>query len=404
MTSQDPRPPSPWSLLLALFTGATFIEALFWGQTTAFTPLYLPHLGVPPVEVARWTGVSVALSSVIGIPFIPLWGALADRYARRPIIIRSFVAHLLAAIVMVLARNIWMFVLGRALMSFAFGNTGLMMTALSDRAPRHRIGLVLSVMNSAAPVGAFLGPLLGGRVVDRWGFPTLLELDGALLILVIVTLTFGYRDAFQGTDRGSILRMAVNSVRLIWESPPLRTLFPALFLLFTGWMTALVYIPLAVTSLYRGPAPGTAVGVVLGLSGFAALLFSPSLGYLADRVGYWRVLFWAVAAEILLWPIPALAPTIVSFGITWTLLSGCTASVFTLSFAVLSRSVPSDVRGRVMSFAFLPINVGSIVGPAFGSIITKSSVFAVFPGAAVITAFGLGALVIAGRKASALPE
>ncbi len=387
-----------------LFTGATFIEAVFWGQTGAFTPLYLPHLGVPPTEVARWTGISVALSAAIGIPFLPFWGALADRYARQPIIIRSFAAHFLAAIVMLLARDIWVFVAGRALMSFSFGNTGLMMTTLSERVPKNRVGFALSVMNSAAPVGAFLGPLLGGPIVDRWGFPALLAVDGAVLLLVILTLTVGYRDAFQGTDRGSLLRMAVESVRIIWRSAPLRALFPALFLLDGAWITAFIYVPLAVTALYRGPEPGTVVGVVLGASGLAALVLSPSLGLLADRFGYWRVLLIAVVVEIVLWPLPALVTTVLGFAITWALLNGVASSVFALSFSVMSSSVSSAIRGRVMAFAFLPINAGSFLGPAIGSIITRGSVFTVFPVAALITTAGLGALVVASRKAAAQHE
>jgi DHA1 family multidrug resistance protein-like MFS transporter len=386
--------------VLVLFTGATLIEAMFWGQVAAFTPLHLPRLGIEPGAVARWTGISVALAALVGIPLIPLWGALADRYARRPIIIRSFVAHLLAATVMGVAKNIGIFVLGRALMSFSFGNTGFMMTALSERAPKDRTGLVLSVMNSAASAGAFLGPLLGGWIVDRWGFRILLGLDGIALVLVIVAMTLGYRDPYQGTARGPIAQMAVASVGLIWRSPHLRTLFLALTILFTGWACAFIYVPLAVTALYRGTQPGLAVGVVLGLSGLVTLVLSPVLGMVADRIGHWRVLMTAAAAEIVLWPIPLFTHTVVSFGIAWVLLSGVASTVFALSFAVLSSSVSSDTRGRIMSFAFLPINAGSFVGPTIGSLVTRSSVFAVFPLAAVITALGLGILQLASRRAA----
>ncbi len=392
------RPTSPWPTLLGLFTGAAFIEAVFWGQTTAFTPLYLPHLGVSQADVPTWTGISVALSTAIGIPFLPLWGALADRYARRPIIIRSFAAHFLAAIVMLLARDIWVFVLGRAIMSFSFGNSGLMMTTLSERAPQNRVGFAFSIMNSAAPVGAFIGPLLGGRIVDAWGFPALLGLNSALMLVVILTLTFGYRDNFRGTDRGPLLQMAADSVRIIWRSPRLQALFPALFLLFAGWMLGAVYVPLAVTTLYRGDAPGTAVGLVLGAGGLITLGLSPLLGMLADRVGHWRVLFMAVATELVLWPLPALVHTVIGFGITWALLNGVASSAFAISFSVLSSSASANVRARVMAFAFLPVNLGVFVGPAIGSVVTKSSVFTVFPVAAVITIISLGALVFASRK------
>ncbi len=398
MLIKQARPLSSWPTLLTLFTIAAFIEAVFWGQTAAFTPLYLPHLRVLPADIPTWTGISVALSTAIGIPFLPLWGALADRYARRPIIIRSFAAHFLAAIVMLLATNIWVFVLGRAIMSFSFGNSGLMMTTLSERTPQQRLGLAFSIMNSAAPVGAFIGPLLGGRLVDAWGFQALLGLDSVLMVLVILTLTVGYRDAFRGTSRGPILRMAADSVRIIWRSPRLRTLFPALFLLFSGWMLANVYVPLAVAALYRGNDLGTAVGLVLGAGGFTTLLLSPVLGALADRFGHWRIFFIGAAVEIVLWPFPAFVHAVTSFGIAWAVLNGVASSVFALSFNVLSGSASSDVRARVMSFAFLPVNVGVVVGPAIGSIVTKGSVFTVFPLAGVLTTLGLGVLWVASRQ------
>lgn len=400
MTRQSPRFLSSWVWLLALFTVASFVEAMFYGQLSAFTPLYLPRLGVPEAEVRTWTGIIVAISSAIGLPFLPFWGALADRYARQPIIVRSFVVHLIAGTVTLLAGNIWVFVAGRAVTSLALGNSGLMMTTLSERVPRGRVGLAFAIMNSAAPVGAFAGPLVGGPIVDAWGFRALLAIDSALMLGVILALTFGYRDVFVGTDRGPLLRMALDSVRIIWHSPRLRTLFPALFILFAGWMLAFSYVPLAVTALYRGDAPGTAVGLVMGAGGLTTLIIGPVLGALADRYGHWQILFVGALAEVILWPLPALAPNLVAFGVAWAVLNGVASGVFAISFNVLSASATSEVRGRVMSFAYLPLNLGFTVGPAIGSIVTKGSIFAVFPTAAVITALGIGALVVAARQAT----
>ena len=400
------RASTSWKWLLALFTAASFIETVFWGQMNAFTPLHLPRLGVPLADVLAWTGLVTSLSSVIGIPFLPFWGALADRYGRQPLIVRSFVAHFVAGVVTMLAGSVWVFVIGRAVMSFSLGNSGLMMTTLSEQAPPRRIGLSFSIMNSAAPLGAVVRPLLGGPIVDRWGFPTLLLIDATLMLAVILAMTFGYRDTFRGKEGGSLLRMAVDSVRLIGQSSRLRALFPALFLLFAGWMLAFAYVPLAITTLYHGPEPGTAVGVVLGASGVVTLLLAPVMGALADRHGHWRVLFIGATVAVALWPMPALMPDLVSFAVAWAILNGSVSGVFALSFSVLSSSAPTEVRGRVMSFAYLPVNVGFMIGPAVGSVVTQASIFAVFPVAAVLTALGVGALAIAARvgRAQTMPE
>ena len=110
MAGETIRLRSSWVWLLGLFTFGSFIETVFYGQLTAFTPLYLPKLGIRPVDVALWTGLISSFSGLLGLPFLPFWGALADRYARKPIIIRSFIVELAAGLVSLLAGNIWVFI------------------------------------------------------------------------------------------------------------------------------------------------------------------------------------------------------------------------------------------------------------------------------------------------------
>jgi MFS transporter, DHA1 family, multidrug resistance protein len=388
-----------WVWLLALFSVASLVEAMFWSQMAAFTPIYLPRLGISdPQDVKAWTGATAAISSFAGLPFLPFWGALADRYARQPVIVRSFVAHLIAGIVTVLAGNIWLFVLGRSVMSLSLGNSGLMMTTLSERAPTKRLGLSLSIMSGASPLGAFLGPLVGGPVVDKWGFQALIAVDVGLMLLTILGMTFGYRDRFKGTDRGSLVSMALGSVGIIGRSARLRVLFPALFLLFAGWMLAFTYVPIAVGVLYHGSEPGTAIGIVLGAGGLTTLVLSPVMGWLGDRVGYWRVLFMGAAMTVVLWPLPRFTNDLFTFTILWAVINGLTSGLFALSFSVLSTSTPSSARGRVMTFSYLPVNLGGAFGPAIGSVIAQVDVFWVFPAGAVLTLLGIGALALAARQ------
>ncbi len=403
-TSRRPGQPgrmrTSWIWLLTLFTAASFIEVIFWSQVQAFTPLYLRSLGIADADRDSWTGAIAAVSSAVGIPFLPFWGALADRYARQPIIVRSFVAHMLTGVLAILSPNIWVFLVARAIQSLSLGNSGLMMTTLSERMPANRLGLGFGILNGAAPLGLFIGPLIGGPVVDGWGFPVLLIIDVALLIAVILALTFGYHDDYKGTDRGSLLRMAWASIGIIARSPRLRLLFPALFLLFAGWMLAFTYVPLVIERLYHGDegALATTIGLVAGAAGLATLVISPLLGALADRFGHWRVLFLASSVSVVLWPWPMLANDLGAFTLFWAVINGLSSAIFALSFSVLSSSTSSEVRGRVMTFSYLPVNVGYAVGPAIGSVITQWNIFAVFPAAAIITAMGIGALAVAARQ------
>jgi DHA1 family multidrug resistance protein-like MFS transporter len=390
---------STWQWLLAIFTLASLIETIFYSQMLAFTPLYLPQLGVSDEgQILLLVGWITAASNGLGIPFLPFWGALADRYSRKPIIIRSFVVMLLAAILAYLARSVWVFFIARTITGFALGNSGLMMTTLSERLPKDRQGFGFSIMNSAAPVGAFLGPLMGGFLVDEYGFRSLLLINMAVLSFVIFLLARGYQDTYQAKEDAPILQMAWASLRIIGRSKRLLALFPALFLLFGGWMLAFTYIPLVIADIYTGNDPGLVIGLVIGASGFTTMILGPILGAMADRFGAWKMLFIGSITALVLWPMPLLTSKLVPFAIIWSILNGVVSAVFALSFTVMSDSTSPNVRGRVMSFAYMPVNIGFMIGPAIGTRITQTSLFNIFPGAAIFTALGLAALAVAYRQ------
>jgi DHA1 family multidrug resistance protein-like MFS transporter len=394
---------SSWLWLLSLFTVAGLIEAAFWSQMVAFTPLFLRELGVRGQgDIEALTGAIASISMLVGLPLLPFWGALADRYSRQPVIVRSFVAHFLAGGLAMLSGNVWLFVLARSISSFSLGNSGLMMTTLQERVPTGRTGLAFAVMAGASPLGAVVGPLIGGPIVDGLGFRTLMGIDAGVMLLVIVGMTFGYRDTFHGTARGPLLGMAAESVRIILRSPRLRLLFPALFLLFAGWMLAYTYTSLVVEALYTGNRAqlGTTIGWVFGASGLVTLLIGPGLGALADRFGHWRILFIVAAVAVVLWPLPALTRDLLTFTVLWAVLNGVTSSVFSLSFNVMSSSALDEARGRVMTFAFLPVNIGFALGPALGSLVTQTpmGLAAIYPVAGAVTAAGIGVLGLAYRR------
>src|SRR2546423_4512999 len=256
--------PSGWRRMLTLFTLASFIEVIAYGQLAAFTPLHLPKIGVAPEDVPVAIGLISIGVNILGVLFLPFWGVLADRYGRKPLIIRSFAATGAGLAVAAVARNVWLFTLGRGLNSLNLGNSGLMMTTLHESAPAPRLGFAFGVGNGAGPLGAFLGPLLGGPLVDRYGFNLVLGIDALLLTGVVLGLSFGYRDSFTpAPERPPILRAALEGLALIWRSPRLRALFPALLILFAGWLLTFTYLPLVVQRIHGDEGVATAVGVAL---------------------------------------------------------------------------------------------------------------------------------------------
>jgi DHA1 family multidrug resistance protein-like MFS transporter len=380
---------SAWARLLVLFTVVSLIEAVFYGSLSAFIPLHLPELGIARADVQPWVGAITSFASLVGIPLVPIWGTLADRLSRKFVIVRSFVIHVIATGVMLVAPNVWVFAAGRALLGFANGDTALMLASMAERAPAGRLGFAFAVINSSLSVGAFAGALAGGPIVDRFGFNTLLAGIGVMLFGVVIALIVGYRETPRKRAVQPVLAMAIESVKIITRSPALLTLFIAQFAVGTGWMLVFTYAPLVVTSFYAGPDPGTTVGIVMAVGGLGTLLLGPLIGSTADRVGYWRALLAVVTAVIGLWMALTFVRDLGAFIPLWAILNGVMSSVSSLAFNIVSNVVDDDARGRIMAFAYLPLNFGSFVGPALGSAITGISLYAVFPAAAVCVAIGL---------------
>lgn len=140
----------------------------------------------------------------------------------------------------------------------------------------------------------------------------------------------------------------------------------------------------------------------MGLGGLSGLILAAIVGALADRFGHWRVLFIGAILSVVLWPLPMFTSGLTAFTVAWVILNGVVSGVFAISFGVLSESATAAVRGRVMAFAFLPVNLGWLFGAAIGAAVTQGSVFNIFPTAAVLTAVGVGVLALAAAQPAPL--
>ena len=119
----------------------------------------------------------------------------------------------------------------------------------------------------------------------------------------------------------------------------------------------ILYMPtFAVTNLDIPPAAAYLGGVVAGV---IALVGSPYVGHLADRVGPARVMTWAaVAALVLAWPLFQLMVTVRSVA-ALVIVIAILGTIMALYFAplpgLLSNLFPAEIRGTGLSVAY---NVG----------------------------------------------
>lgn len=142
---------------------------LLWGLGEGlflyFQPLYLRELGGDSAMVGAALSFSALAMAATHIPA----GYLADRIGRKVLILAGFGLGTLAALVMFLARDFWLFTLALA----AYWFTGFMLAPLGAYVTEARgtqsVQRALSLVYSGFWAGTIVSPALGGWIGSTFG-------------------------------------------------------------------------------------------------------------------------------------------------------------------------------------------------------------------------------------------
>ncbi len=355
-----------WVLLTVLFVLANFLEVAVVAHFILFTPTFLAGIGFTESEINAWTGPLAAAGFLLGIWFVPFWGVLADRYGRKPLILRSYYIEVLAMGLAALSHNVWLYTIARSLTGFALGNTGLMYASLTEAAPRNKVALALGLVNGSAPLGALVGAYLGGLIVTQYGINVLFGIDAIVALLIAVILTVFYRESFVRKPTPPIKTMLEDALRAVVHSPVASTIFIVSFVSSVAFFFSYTYLPVRIAEIVGPAAAPNAIGLTQGIAGLATLIGSALWGTIADRVGLRRLLIALMFAVTVLWLPMYAAQTIIEVAIVWALFNLVNPSIGSLMFTIISLNVPADKRASILSMIYLPLNVAFVIGP-FGA-------------------------------------
>src|SRR5262245_41629509 len=169
------------------------VEGLGVSQIFALVPTYLRQMGVPQDERLAFVGLFSALIFVVGMPLVPLWGAWADKYSRKAVIVRSAIVEAVVFAGVALSREPWQLAVSMLLIGFQLGNTGVMLAGIRDVTPQRRLGTVMGIFGASTAVGFALGPTLAGLLIDGFGWSVsgVFWLSAALSVGTALLVTFG---------------------------------------------------------------------------------------------------------------------------------------------------------------------------------------------------------------------
>ncbi|KAH7362765.1 major facilitator superfamily transporter [Plectosphaerella cucumerina] len=197
----DPRNPQNWStayrvLVTVMFAYTTLSTGIYSTSYASGIPQMVGELGVTDASVPL-LGISLYL---VGLALGALFMApLSETFGRRPMYIGGLSAFLALIPVAALATDIMTILVARFLGAVAgsvmLSNTG---GSIADITAPKYLPLALSVISFGPLNGPVLGPLLGGFVVEAWGWRWLNWLSlisTAVGAIFIMTVPETYRPA-----------------------------------------------------------------------------------------------------------------------------------------------------------------------------------------------------------------
>lgn len=335
-----------------VWSGAFVSNIGTWMETVAVGILVTKTTGK-----AGWAGVIAAAAFLPGAVLGPVGGAIADRYARKRVLIATTLAQLgFAGLLCALALTGSPRPVAVAMLVLGTGCAGALgfpsyQSMMPDLVPPEDLVAAIGLSSAQWNLGRVIGPSFAGIVIalggERWGYGIAFAINTVSFLAVVIvvgTLTL------PGPRPGpfpSIAESIREGFAYAFAEPGLRTIiiYMTVNSLLAAPFIALVS-PMALQVLGSGSG---GVSVLVTAQGVGAVMMAVSLGGLARRYTQRRLL------AAVLWALPVALVAYASAPNLWTA-AACIFVVGALYIGALSSftssaqtRAPAEIRGRVMS-------------------------------------------------------
>ncbi|HEX7914015.1 MAG TPA: MFS transporter [Paraburkholderia sp.] len=361
-----------WRRNLAVCVFGSFTTLVSLSMLLPFLPLYVQQLGVQSQSaVIQWSGIAFGATFLGTAVTAPLWGRLADRYGRKPMLVRAAVGMAVVMSLIGMAHNVHQLVGLRLLAGLVGGYASASTVMVGTQAPRERAGWALGVLSTGALAGNLIGPLVGGFLPGWLGIRGTFFAGGAVIAAAALLTIFVVKEDFDP---------ATHATRRPAHQTPAaarRNNYPVIgALLVTAMMVLLANMSIEpVITVYVGslgvPSPHLTriAGIVMACSAFGSVLTAARLGALADRIGSWNVIVGCLVLTGLVmvpqafvhawWQLAALRA-----------LMGMTLAGLLPSIAKLARhAVEEHKTGQMLGYLQSAQFSGQVAGPVIGGVI-----------------------------------
>ena len=352
---------------------------LLWSGSLLATTAFMTTFILVPIVAYEITGSYAAsgiaqAGMVSQLLFGPFGGVIADRYAKKPLVLGSQIIPCMIIVVTGI-----LIVTDQITIPMLFASTFLMGATFSLMGPARQSWVVelvpprllpnaVALQNMSINVAAVLGPMMASILVLSMGLNSgILYLLVATLFVIVLPLTLMIRGSGAATpkdQRKAVFTEMAAGLSYITSRPQLRSLW-LLFILIvvTGFALQTLIPGLLNQEFGRSEQEATVVALIWGLTGL------PINVVLAGLVGgryAWPLLFLSAAALAGgIW-MTAAAPTYAILLIVSGVGGGARSGVMLLNQAIMMSHTRPEYFGRVMSWIFMAFGLQGILSPVWG--------------------------------------
>jgi DHA1 family multidrug resistance protein-like MFS transporter len=395
------RPPVDWRRNLAALWLAEFTAIFGFSFAFPFLPLFLHRdLGIPNgPKLALWTGVAASVTGFALAITSPIWGMLADRYGRKPMLVRAMIGGGVSVGLIGLVRTVQELTLLRVVQGATSGTVAAATALVAGETPLAEMGWALGILSSSIALGSAIGPAAGGVAANLIGLRATFIAGGILLLVAAVPVIVVVRESAPTAGHRQRPR-PLGGLRAAGPGTlaAVSILIVAQVLLQASYTAAQQLVVLRLLQFDPGAA-STVTGAAFAAGGIATAIAGVTYARLLHRTGY-RLLagmaaFLMAAAIAAAAVAPNLALEVAAFVLA-SLLFGALIPAFG---AMIGLQTPSQVQASVFGFSSSAVALGFGIGPLSGGLIASRAGVGT-----ALTAAAAVALVLAGLIALAVRE
>jgi MFS transporter, DHA1 family, multidrug resistance protein len=340
-----------------------------------FLPLFLRRdLGIQTDQaLAFWSGIVAGASGFSMAIASPIWGMLADRFGRKPMLIRAMLGGGVSVGLMGLAQSALQLTGLRLVQGAASGTVASATALVAAETPRTHVAWALGILSSSVALGSAVGPTVGGLASGRLGLRTVFVGGGVLLLLSSLPVMLVVRESSQRRTRAR----ATNTLEALRARGPgtlraLGVLISAQALMQASFSACQQLIILRILQLAPGTA-STVTGIAFGAAGIATAVASVTYARALRRSGFRRLT--AIAAFLLAVVTAGVAvPTSIVAVVAIFVLASFLFGALTPALAsMIGLEAPSEVAASIFGVSASAFAIGFGVGPLLAGLTASAA-------------------------------